>query len=128
MPDWMAQDRAASVQMYLKVIAHAAGGDAISARIRGSATRGLAAMLTAIVAQRDLGAATRILPVLESMAGSGAADMQYFLGLMNECVRQPANFDAARHWYRLAASDATWKQSAGQRARSLGMDCPRRTE
>ena len=90
--------------------------------------RGLAAMLTAIVAQKDQVAATRIIPLLESMAGSGAADMQYFLGLMNECVRQPANFDAARHWYRLAATDAAWKQSAGQRERSLGLDCPRRAE
>ncbi|MEO6625377.1 MAG: hypothetical protein ABIN37_11165 [Burkholderiaceae bacterium] len=124
----LAQDRAGSVEMYLKVIAHATGSDATSARIRGSALRGLAAMLNAIAAQKDQDAATRILPVLESMAGSGAADLQYFLGLMNECVRQPADLDAARHWYRLAAADPSRKLSAGQKARTVGMDCPRRTD
>ncbi len=120
------QDRVTSVESYLKVIAHAAGGDEISTRIRQSAVRGLAAILNIIVEQKDQDAAKRLLPALESKADSGAADMQYYLGLLSECVTHPANLDAARQWYRRAAADPAWKRTADHKARLLGRWCPRR--
>jgi len=79
-------DRVTSVQTYLKVIARSGGGDEISARIRQSAVRGLAAMLNIIVEHKDQDAAQRLLPALQSNADSGAADMQYYLGLLSDCV------------------------------------------
>ena len=120
------QDRVTSVETYLKVIAHSDGSDAISTRIRQSAIRGLAAMLNIIVEQKDQDAAKRLLPALESKANSGAADMQYYLGLLSECVTRPANLDAARQWYRKAAADPAWKRTADHKARLLGRWCPRR--
>ena len=121
------QDRATSVETYLKVIARSDGGDEISTRIRQTALRGLAAMLNIIVEQKDQDAAKRLLPALESKADSGAADMQYYLGLLSECVTRPANLDAARQWYRKAAADPAWKRTADHKARLLGRWCPRRS-
>ena len=119
------QDRAASVETYLKVIAQSDGGDEISRRVRQSAVRGLAAMLDIIVEQQDQDAAKRLLPTLASKADSGAADMQYYLGLLSECVTRPADLEAARRWYRKAAADPAWKRSAERKARLLGKWCPR---
>ncbi len=119
------QDRVTSVETYLKVIALSAGGDEISARIRRSAVRGRAAMLNIIVERKDRDAAKRLLPALESQANSGAADMQYYLGLLSECVTRPPNLDAARQWYRKAAADPAWKRTADHKARLLGRWCPR---
>lgn len=118
------QDRVGSVEGYLRVIAHAGGGDEMSTRIRQSAIRGLAVMLKRIVAQRDQDAAKRLLPALESRADTGAAETQYYLGLMNECVLRPANLDAARQWYRKARADPAWKRTADDKARLLGKWCP----
>ena len=120
------QDRATSVETYLKVIARSDGGDQISTRIRQSAARGLAAMLNIIVEQKDQIAAQRLLPALAARADAGAADMQYYLGLLSECVTRPANLDAARQWYRKAAADPAWKPAAERKARLLGRWCPRR--
>ncbi|HEV8517862.1 MAG TPA: hypothetical protein VGQ54_04760 [Burkholderiales bacterium] len=120
------QDRATSVETYLKVIARSDGGDAISTRIRQSAVRGVASMLNIIVEQKDRDAAKRLLPALESGADSGAADMQYYMGLLSECVTRPANLDAALRWYRKAAADPAWKRTAERKARLLGKWCPRR--
>jgi hypothetical protein len=120
------QDRVASVETYLQVIARSDGSDEISTRIRQSAVRGFAAMLNVIVEQKDQDAATRLLPALESKADSGAADMQYYLGLLSECVTRPANLDAARQWYRKAAADPAWKRTVENKARLLGRWCPRR--
>jgi TPR repeat protein len=117
-------DRVTSVETYLKVIAHSDGGDEISTRIRQSAVRGLAAMLNIIVEQKDQDGAKRLLPVLESKAESGAADLQYYSGLLHECVTRPANLEAARQWYRKAAADLAWKSTADQKARLLGKWCP----
>jgi len=121
------QDRVTSVETYLKVIAHSDGGDEISTRLRQSAVRGLAAMLDVIVEQKDQDAAKRLLPALESKADSGAAGLQYYLGLLSECVARPANLDAARQWYRKAAADPAWKRTADHKARLLGRWCPRRS-
>lgn len=121
------QDRVTAVETYLKVIAHSDGGDEVSARIRQTAVRGLAAMLNIIVEQKDQDAAKRLLPALESKADSGAADMQYYLGLLSECVTRPANLDTARQWYRKAAADPAWKRTADHKARLLGRWCPRRS-
>jgi TPR repeat protein len=120
------QDRVSSVETYLKVITRSDGGDEISTRVRQSAVRGLAAMLNIIVAQKDQDAAQRLLPALESKADSGAADIQYYLGLLSECVTRPANLDAARQWYRKAAADPAWKRTVENKARLLGRWCPRR--
>ena len=120
------QDRVSSVETYLKVIAQADGGDESSTRIRQSAVRGLAAMLNIVVEQKDQDAAKRLLPALESRADSGAADVQYYLGLLSECVTRPANLNAARQWYRKAAADPAWKRTAEHKARLLGRGCPRR--
>ena len=121
------QDRVSSVETYLKVIDHSDGGDETSTRIRQSAVRGLALMLNIIVEQKDQDAAQRLLPALQSKADSGAADMQYYLGLLSECVTRPANLDAARQWYRKAAADPAWKASADHKARLLGRWCPGRS-
>lgn len=121
------QDRVTSVETYLKVMARSDGGDETSTRIRRSAVRGLATMLNIIVEQKDRDAAQRLLPALESKADSGAADVQYYLGLLSECVTRPANLDAARQWYRKAAADPAWKRTADQKARLLGSWCPGRS-
>ena len=113
------------METYLKVIARSDGGDESSTRIRRTAVRGLAAMLNIIVEQRDQDAAKRLLPALESKADSGAAEMQYYLGLLSECVTRPANLVAARQWYRKAAADAAWKPTAERKARLLGKWGPR---
>ena len=84
-------------------------------------------MLNIIVEQKDRDAAKRLLPALESKADSGAADLQYYLGLMNECVTLPANLDAARQWYRKAGADPAWKGTADHKARRLGRWCPGRS-
>jgi TPR repeat protein len=118
------QDRVAAVETYLKVIAHADGGDEVSTRIRQAADRGLAAMLNIVVEQKDQGATLRLLPWVEAKAGSGAADMEYYAGLLRECVTRPANLDAARQWYRMAAADPAWKHTADNKARLLGRWCP----
>ena len=121
------QDHVTSVETYLTVIAHSDGGDEISTKIRRSAVRGLAAMLNMIVEQKDQDAAKRLLPALESKADSGAADMQYYLGLFSECVTQPADLNSARQWYRKAAADPAWKRTADRKVRLLGKGCPRRS-
>jgi hypothetical protein len=120
------RDRVTSVETYLRVIAHSDGGDEISAKVRHSAIRGLAAMLGIIVEQKDQDAAKRLVPALASKANSGAAYMQYYLGLLSECVVRPADLDAARQWYRKAAADPAWKRTAEHKARLLGKWCPRR--
>jgi TPR repeat protein len=120
------QDRAAAVETYLKVIARAPGDDETATRIRQSALRGLLAMLDAIVERKDHEAGRRVMPALESGA-STAAGIQYYLGLMNECVAQPANLEAARQWYRKAAADAAWKQTADDKLRVIGAWCPAAT-
>ena len=120
------QDRVTAVQSYLNVIARADGGDETSARIRQSAVRGLAAMLNAIVEQKDHDAAKRVVPALASRADAGAADAQYYLGLLNECVTHPADLDAARQWYLKAAADPAWKRTVEDKARLLGKWCPGR--
>lgn len=84
-------------------------------------------MLDIIVQQKDQDAAKRLLPALESRADSGAAVIQYYLGMLSECVTRPANLNAARQWYRKAALDSAWKNLAGQRARLLGRRCPGRS-
>jgi serine/threonine protein kinase/TPR repeat protein len=118
------QDRARSVETYLKVMASSTGGDEFSTRIRQSAARGLTVVLNRIVEQKDRDAAVRLIPALQSNADAGAAGMQYYLGLFNECVARPANLDAARQWYRKAASDPEWKDTVERKARLLGKWCP----
>ncbi|MGH8672985.1 MAG: hypothetical protein ACREVG_01605, partial [Burkholderiales bacterium] len=119
------QDRAKSVEAYLQAMAQSAAGDEFSIRIRQSGARGLTVVLNAIVEQKDQDAAVRLVPALQSNADSGAAGMQYYLGLFNECVARPANLDAARQWYRKAASDPEWKGTVERKARLLGKWCPR---
>jgi hypothetical protein len=121
------RDRVTSVETYLRVIGHSDGGDEISTKVRHSAIRGLAAMLGIIVEQKDQDAAKRLVPALASKANAGAAFMQYYLGLLSECVVRPADLDAARQWYRKAAADPAWKRTAEQKARLLGKWCPRRS-
>ena len=106
------------------VIGLSEGGDELSTRIRRASVHGLAAVLNAIVEQKDQDAAQRLLPTVESMASSGAAAMQYYSGLLRECVIRPANLDAARQWYRKAAADPEWKRSADDKTRLLGRWCP----
>jgi hypothetical protein len=50
--------------------------------------------------------------------------MQYYLGLFNECVAQPANLDAAREWYGKAVVDPEWKGTVERKAKLLGKWCP----
>src|SRR6185503_401501 len=71
------QDRARSVETYLKAMASSAGADELSIRIRQSAARGLTVMLNRIVEQKDRDAAVRVVPALQSNADAGAAGMQY---------------------------------------------------
>jgi hypothetical protein len=119
-----AQDRATAVQIYLKVIARANAGDEVSARIRTAAGHGLAATLNAVVEQKDEAAARALQPVLAPMANAGAADMQYFVGLFDECVTQPANLNDARRLYQLAATDPVWKTAAEKKLGLIGRWCP----
>lgn len=118
------QDRAASAETYLKVIERSAGADEASARIRQAALRGLTAVLNVMVEQKDRQAAQRISPALQAKAESGMAALQYYSGLLSECVAQPANLAAALQWYRKAAVDPAWKSLAAQKARLLGLWCP----
>ena len=120
------QDRARAVQTYLKAMAQSAGDDAFSLRIRQTAARGMTVMLNRIVEQKDLDAAVRLVPAMRSNADAGAAGMQYYLGLFNECVAQPANLDAAREWYRKAMADPEWKGAVERKAKLLGKWCPAR--
>jgi TPR repeat protein len=118
------RDRLAAAETYLKVIDRSPGGDEASARIRQAALRGLASLLNSIVEQKDRDAARNVLPVIRAKADAGAADLQYFSGLLSECALRPADFVAARRWYRRAASDPAWKRIAEQKARVLGRWCP----
>ena len=118
------QDRARAVETYLKAMSQSTGEDALSLRIRHSAARGLTVMLNQIVEQKDLDAAVRLVPALRSNADRGAAGMQYYLGLFNECVAQPANLEAAREWYGKAVSDPEWRGTVERKARLLGKWCP----
>jgi hypothetical protein len=117
-------DRAAAVQTYLDVIARAPGSDEASARIRLAAAHGLAAMLNRVVEQKDQDAARALQPVLEQQALGGAADMQYYLGLISECVIRPPDLEAAAQRYRLAAADPAWKPTADKKLAVLGKWCP----
>jgi TPR repeat protein len=118
------QDRLASAETYLKAIDRSTGGDAASARIRQAALRGLASLLNSIVEQKDQGSARSVLPVIRAKADAGAADLQYFSGLLSECALQPADLASARLWYRRAAADPGWKRIAQQKARAIGRWCP----
>ena len=122
----LARDRGAAVESYLKIIDRADGADEASKRVRQSAGRGLSAMLNSIVEQKDAAAAERVKPALEPRANAGAADVQYYLGLMSECVAQPADLEAAQQWYRKSAADPVWKATAERKAQLLGKWCPRR--
>ena len=93
--------------------------------MRQSAGRGLSAVLNAIVEQKDTAAAERLKPVLEPRATAGAADVQYYLGLMSECVAQPADLDTAQQWYAKSAADPVWKATAERKAELLGKWCPK---
>jgi len=118
------QDRARAVETYLKAMAQSTGEDEFSQRIRQAAARGMTAMLNRIVEQKDLDAAVRLVPAMRANADAGAAGMQYYLGLFNECVAQPANLDAAREWYGKAVADPEWKAAVERKARLLGKWCP----
>jgi len=120
----VAQDRAAAVNIYMRIVARSEGADEASKRIRQSSVRGLLATLNAVVAQKDQAAARRVLPELESKAYAGAADIQYYLGLFSECVSEPADLDAALQWYRKSAADPAWKAVAERKAQLLGRWCP----
>src|SRR6185436_3878846 len=98
------QDRLASAETYLKVIERSSGGDPSSARMRQ--------------------AALRVLPAIHARAQNGAADLQYFSGLLSECALNPADLAAARQWYRKSAADPGWRQIAMQKERTLGRWCP----
>ena len=118
------QDRARAVETYLNAMARSSGEDPFSLRIRQTAARGMTVMLNRIVEQKDLDAAVRLVPALRSNADAGAAGMQYYLGLFNECVAQPANLEAAREWYGKAVADPDWKGTVERKAQSLGKSCP----
>ena len=120
----LTQDRARAVETYLKAMAQSGGDDEFSLRVRRTAARGLTAMLNRIVEQKDVAAAVRLVPALRPNADAGAAGMQYYLGLFNECVAQPANLDAAREWYGKALADPEWKGTVERKARLLGKWCP----
>jgi len=121
------RDRAASVQTYLSVIERTSGADESSARIRKAALRGLGSLLNTIAAQQDDEAARQVLPLLQPRADGGAADLQYYSGLLSECALQPADLEAAQKWYARAAADSGWKRAAEDKARLLGRWCPRPT-
>ena len=118
------RDRLASLEAYLKVIDRSSEDDPSSARIRRAAVRGLGSLLNSIVEQKDEVAARSVLPVLEPRAAGGAADLQYFAGLINECALNPANLSAARAWYRKAAAAPDWKELADRKDGTLGRWCP----
>lgn len=120
------QNRAQAVESYLKIIARAEASDEVSGRIRLAAGHGLAAMLNAVVEQKDQAAAKTLQPVLEAKASAGAADMQYYLGLIDECVAQPADVAAAKRWYQQAETDPNWKQIAEKKLAVVGRWCPGR--
>jgi hypothetical protein len=119
-------DRAAAANAYLKVIDRSGGADDASARLRASAGRGLSAVLNAIVEQQDEAAASKLRSTLEARAATGAADIQYYLGLMAECVATPPDLEVAMSWYKFAAADPAWKATAERKAELLGQWCPRR--
>ena len=119
------QDRRAAADTYLKVIERSSDGGEVSARIRQAAVRGLASLLNTIVEQKDEEAARQVLPAIRARADAGAADLQYFSGLLSECALAPADLAAALQWYRKAMSDPGWKRIAQQKARVLGRWCPR---
>ncbi len=121
-----ALDRGAAVETYMRVIAKSEGDDEASKRVRLAAGRGLSAALNAIVEQKDAAAAKRVKPGLETRADSGAADAQYYLGLISECVAQPADLDTAQAWYRRSAADPAWKATAERKGQLLGKWCPQR--
>lgn len=123
----MAQNRAVSVEIYLKVLARAQADDDVSTRIRTAAGHGLAATLNAVVEQKDESAAAALRPVLEPKAGAGAADMQYYLGLLDECVIQPADLGTAKRLYLQAEADPAWKSTAEKKLSLIGKWCPRQT-
>jgi hypothetical protein len=116
-------DRASSIETYLEVMARSTAGDALSQRIHQSAARGLAAMLDVIVRQKDAAAAARMRERLAAQA-TGAPDLEYYLGLISECVARPADLDAARQWFQRAAEDPAWRGAAEDRSRHLGQGCP----
>jgi hypothetical protein len=118
------RDRLAAAETYLKVIDRSPGEDESSARIRRAAMRGLASLLNSIVEQKDEVAARSVLPVLASRAEAGAADLQYYSGLVSECALEPADLEAARGWYRKAAAASAWKELAERKSRTLGTWCP----
>ena len=119
-------DRAAAADAYLKVADRSAGTDEASARVRAAAGRGLSAILNAIVEQKDEPAASKLRAALETRAAAGAADIQYYLGLMAECVARPPDLDVALQWYKYAASNPAWKATAERKAELLGQWCPGR--
>jgi hypothetical protein len=116
-------DRASSIETYLEVMARSTAGDAQSQRIHQSAARGLAAMLDVIVRQKDVDAADRLRERLAAQA-MGSPDLEYYLGLISECVARPADLDAARQWFQRAAEDPAWKGAAEDKSRHLGQGCP----
>jgi len=118
------RDRVASARTYLNVIDHSGDGDAASLKIRQAAVRGLASLLNTIAAQADEEAARGVLPMLRAKADAGAADLQYYSGLLSECALRPADLVAARQWYGKAAADPVWKSTAEQKALVLGSWCP----
>jgi hypothetical protein len=122
----LAQDRGGAVAAYLRVIDKSEGADEASKRVRLSAGRGLSAMLNTIVEQKDVASMGRVLPDLERRANAGAADVQYYLGLMSECVAQPADLATAQQWYLKSAEDPVWKATAERKAQLLGKWCPGR--
>jgi hypothetical protein len=120
----VAQDRAMAAELYLKVIDRSEGKDEASKRVRLSADRGLSATLNAIVEQKDAAAATRLRPGLEARAAAGSAGVQYYLGLISECVAEPADLEAARQLYAQSAGDPAWKAIAERKSELLGRWCP----
>jgi hypothetical protein len=118
------RDRLAAAETYLKVIDRSPEDDEASARIRRAAMRGLASLLNSIVEQKDEVAARSVLPLLASRAEAGAADLQYYSGLVSECALEPADLESARGWYRKAAAAAAWRDLAERKARTLGTWCP----
>ena len=118
------QDRAKSIELYLQVIESSKAGDAFSTQLRYAGSRGLAATLNTVVKQKDSAAATRLEPLIAQRAAAGASDMQYYLGLFSECVRQPADLGEAQKWYSRAAADANWKSTAERKLQVLGKWCP----
>lgn len=118
------RDRRVAADTYVKVIERSSEGGETPLRIRQAAVRGLASLLNTIVEQRDEEAARKVLPVIHARAQAGAADLQYYSGLLSECALLPADLAAARQWYRKAMSDPQWRRIAKEKARLLGRWCP----